>query len=425
MDCSTLPLWLRRGTSSLWIVLLATGGLPAAGVLRYPDGSFESRSPLHVDECGVTPGGSQPGAAACLQRLRQHLLEDGDCNRVICDNIATSTPVEVYANQTDWAPFKNFCGHLQELFLNVFDLGAGLLDRRPSDADEEALLRHWQVFAQASKSWFALHDVAGAPSYANTTRDVLRRHADAVLELFRASPAGPAVSAERLLSLAADAARRLQLLIENVSVNLLLNFHVAQLEHSGRLEKSRNLVHDLYGDVDSIRVVFHEIPGKRWDSLRHLLERLGVDDRNIAMAEVGVEAANTSQRLVERNPSLSYIGVDPYVNNDGVYADVVRRLTPYMQQGRYVLHRKTSLEAALLVEDASLDLIFLDARHDYEAVEQDIIAWRPKVRPGGVLSGHDFSWMFPTVAMAVYAAVTETPEKTIHLAPDGMWWFNL
>ena len=77
----------------------------------------------------------------CLGRLRQHLLEDADCNRVICDNIFTSTPIEVYANESDWAPFKNLCGHLQELksiekplkctprtlwqelFLGLFDLG--------------------------------------------------------------------------------------------------------------------------------------------------------------------------------------------------------------------------------------------------------------------------------------------------------------
>mmetsp|Transcript_121946 Transcript_121946/g.339949 ORF Transcript_121946/g.339949 Transcript_121946/m.339949 type:complete len:209 (+) Transcript_121946:1-627(+) len=205
-------------------------------------------------------------------------------------------------------------------------------------------------------------------------------------------------------------------------MNLLLNFHIAQLEHGGRVEQGRNLVQEFYGDVGAVRVVFHEIPGKRWDSLSHLLDRLGISHRPIAMAEIGVEAANTSQRLLERNPSLWYIGVDPYVRNDGLYEDVLRRLAPHLKSARFELHRSTSLAAAATVQDASLDLAFLDARHDYDAVADDIGAWWPKVRPGGVLAGHDFSWMFPTVAMAVYKAAFRSKEGVIHLAPDGMWW---
>lgn len=35
--------------------------------------------------------------------------------------------------------------------------------------------------------------------------------------------------------------------------------------------------------------------------------------------------------------------------------------------GRFVLHRNTSLNASMFVADESLDIVFLDARHDYEA----------------------------------------------------------
>ncbi|CAE8609018.1 unnamed protein product, partial [Polarella glacialis] len=110
---------------------------------------------------------------------------------------------------------------------------------------------------------------------------------------------------------------------------------------------------------------------------------------------------------------------------DGLYEDVVRRLQPFRDSGRFTLHRSISLSASDLVADGSMDLVFLDARHDYEAVSDDIQAWRPKVRPGGILSGHDFSWMFPTVAMAVYKSTFDAPDRTIHLAPDGVWWLQL
>ncbi len=48
-----------------------------------------------------------------------------------------------------------------------------------------------------------------------------------------------------------------------------------------------------------------------------------------------------------------------------------------------------SLDAASVVPDRSCTLVFLDADHRYEAVRADIRAWRRKVRPGGLLAGHD------------------------------------
>lgn len=61
-----------------------------------------------------------------------------------------------------------------------------------------------------------------------------------------------------------------------------------------------------------------------------------------------------------------------------------------------------SLEASKQYEDASLDFVFLDGSHDYANVRADITAWRPKVKPGGMLAGHDYgSRSFPGVRKAV------------------------
>lgn len=46
--------------------------------------------------------------------------------------------------------------------------------------------------------------------------------------------------------------------------------------------------------------------------------------------------------------------------------------------------------AAAFFADGSLDWVHLDARHDYESVKADIIAWLPKVKKGGWLSGDDY-----------------------------------
>lgn len=54
--------------------------------------------------------------------------------------------------------------------------------------------------------------------------------------------------------------------------------------------------------------------------------------------------------------------------------------------------RMDSSKAASLYEDESLDFVFIDADHSYEGVKRDIIAWMPKVKNGGILSGHDYGW---------------------------------
>ena len=49
-----------------------------------------------------------------------------------------------------------------------------------------------------------------------------------------------------------------------------------------------------------------------------------------------------------------------------------------------------TIEAAELIPDNSLDYVYVDARHDYCSVLDDLKAYWPKVRDGGVMAGHDF-----------------------------------
>jgi predicted O-methyltransferase YrrM len=60
-----------------------------------------------------------------------------------------------------------------------------------------------------------------------------------------------------------------------------------------------------------------------------------------------------------------------------------------------------SAEAASRYAEGSLDFVFLDAAHDHDSVRRDILAWRPRVRPGGVLAGDDYSSDWPGVVRAV------------------------
>lgn len=88
--------------------------------------------------------------------------------------------------------------------------------------------------------------------------------------------------------------------------------------------------------------------------------------------------------------SEEHAGYD-IVDNDGLYKEFIKNIEPV----RHIINpiRTTSLKASELYEDESLDFVFIDASHRYEDVLDDLNAWFPKVKKGGILAGHDYpSW---------------------------------
>lgn len=53
--------------------------------------------------------------------------------------------------------------------------------------------------------------------------------------------------------------------------------------------------------------------------------------------------------------------------------------------------RERSVVAAAKMGPASTDRVFLDGSHDPVSVAEDLRAWLPTLKPGGVLGGHDYS----------------------------------
>lgn len=75
---------------------------------------------------------------------------------------------------------------------------------------------------------------------------------------------------------------------------------------------------------------------------------------------------------------------------DQVYINVSKRMTTAYHD-RVRMFREFSVKAAQSISDASLGFAYIDARHDYDAVVEDLQAWWRKVRSGGVVAGHDFT----------------------------------
>lgn len=91
-------------------------------------------------------------------------------------------------------------------------------------------------------------------------------------------------------------------------------------------------------------------------------------------------------------------------------------MRPYLDH--YEIMPYPSTIAAKMFKDKSLDAVFIDADHTYAAVKEDIFAWLPKVKTGGILAGHDFS--FDSVQNALFDTCIRP-----HFAVGDCWgYFN-
>jgi hypothetical protein len=72
------------------------------------------------------------------------------------------------------------------------------------------------------------------------------------------------------------------------------------------------------------------------------------------------------------------------------------------------------------VPDESLDLLFIDGCHEIECIAEDLELWIPKVKPRGVVMGHDYSERWPGVMMVLNEL---RAGKDLYLGSDLVWWF--
>ncbi len=128
-----------------------------------------------------------------------------------------------------------------------------------------------------------------------------------------------------------------------------------------------------------------------------LAERIQIGNYTIG-AEVGAAIGLTSSFVLANCPGLvSYIVIDDWrrVPGSGIFDSLTMKQTFLSKVGkdkRLEIIEGLSWEGAEKVKNESLDFVFIDASHDYESVKKDILAWMPKIRPGGMLSGHDVHW---------------------------------
>lgn len=132
------------------------------------------------------------------------------------------------------------------------------------------------------------------------------------------------------------------------------------------------------------------------EDLYGLWESMGLDRG----AEIGVLEADNSVAMLKANPRLKLLCVDPWQcyeayhdyrrqsKMDAYYAAAQQKLAPYAD--RVTIVRAQSMDAVRDIPWNSLDYVYIDASHEFDFVIEDLVSWGRRVRPGGVISGHDW-----------------------------------
>ena len=190
-------------------------------------------------------------------------------------------------------------------------------------------------------------------------------------------------------------------------------------------------------NIYKILVILYSITNDLSGTRTNELIKIIGDKKYKNYLEVGVWQGDNLLPIAKKFPDLVCYGVDPYSGSsfeeyykgeiqalvDGdhyekLYQEIQNKTKDFKNIN---ILRKTSEEAAKDFEDESLDIVFIDARHDYDSVVNDINLWMPKVKVGGVLSGHNYGLNFFGVIEAVNGIIGY---DNVSIKSDDTWFYT-
>lgn len=119
--------------------------------------------------------------------------------------------------------------------------------------------------------------------------------------------------------------------------------------------------------------------------------------------EIGTHKGEFAAKILKVWQGKHLYCVDSYENSPEYTADgnaMEQDRTPHRQAAEQVIEaagrhratllRATSSRASTHFELSILDFVYVDGNHNHEYVYDDLNLWWPKIKPGGLMMGHDF-----------------------------------
>lgn len=140
------------------------------------------------------------------------------------------------------------------------------------------------------------------------------------------------------------------------------------------------------------------------DDFPELLNRWGLTGVGV---EVGCYRGGYANYILNHWPGILHC-VDPW-EYQSAHRDLLNtpdvadneaiarnHLSGFVDAGRCAIHKGYSIDVAanfiptIYKAHRPFDFVYVDALHDYASCLADMRAWAPLIKPGGVLSGHDY-----------------------------------
>lgn len=155
--------------------------------------------------------------------------------------------------------------------------------------------------------------------------------------------------------------------------------------------------------------------------------------KNLIGLEIGVERGYSAYHVLKNCNFTKLYLIDPYLpyadSDSSHYCDRICQinnknhcLNLLKEFKNFELIEENSDNAFNLILDESLDYIFIDGLHTYEQCSKDIKNYYPKLKKGGLFSGHDFNY-----CEGVNKSVNEFAkliEKNILLCNNDVWYWE-
>ncbi|WP_459253842.1 class I SAM-dependent methyltransferase [Kluyvera huaxiensis] len=116
--------------------------------------------------------------------------------------------------------------------------------------------------------------------------------------------------------------------------------------------------------------------------------------KDAVVAEIGVDKGDFSEQILDIcTPAKLYL-VDAWHSeryHDGLFNQVIDRFSEEIDSGKLEIKRGLSIEMASEFAEQSLDWIYIDTDHSYETTIRELCLYLPKLKAGGIISGHDYT----------------------------------
>ena len=143
----------------------------------------------------------------------------------------------------------------------------------------------------------------------------------------------------------------------------------------------------------------------------------------------GKSAVYMAEKMKDTNKIMNFFTIDIFesgeindhssiIDVEDLYKEVLKNIEPVKDLVKVI--KGSSHKVHEQFEDNSVDFLFIDGCHSYDCVSKDLSFWFPKVKHGGVISGHDYN----ESTAGVKKAVDEFFKNTAQPYDGGCWYLE-